>query len=76
MLEAFAAGVSPLRGLVDSAHAWPFANLELRQDGRKVRKAHGIRGARGHERGGPRDLFSNMMKMHHDTMVGIIGNIR
>jgi hypothetical protein len=49
MLEAFIAGVSPetRARLTDPAHPWPFANLELRRDGRKIRKAHGIKGARG-----------------------------
>jgi hypothetical protein len=49
MLEAFVTDVSPvaLRGLADPAHPWPFANLELRRHGRKIRKAHGIKGARG-----------------------------
>lgn len=49
MLEAFVAGVSPATcaQLADPAHPWPFANLEIRRDGRKIRKVHGIRGARG-----------------------------
>jgi hypothetical protein len=33
--------------LHDPAHPWPFANLEIRRDGRKIRKRHGIKGARG-----------------------------
>lgn len=49
MLEAFVAGVSPetRAALADPEHPWPFANLELRRGGRKIRKRHGIKGARG-----------------------------
>lgn len=49
MLEAFVTALSPsaLAGLADPAHSWPFANLELRRGGHKIRKAHGIKGARG-----------------------------
>jgi hypothetical protein len=49
MLERFVAGVSPLSsaGLADSEHPWPFANLEVRGGERKIRKRHGIKGARG-----------------------------
>jgi hypothetical protein len=49
MLEAFVGAVSPVTraALADPAHPWPFANLELLRGGRKIRKAHGIKGARG-----------------------------
>jgi hypothetical protein len=49
MLEAFVAGVSPSAraALADPEHPWPFGNLELRRGGRKIRKRHGITGARG-----------------------------
>jgi hypothetical protein len=49
MLKCFVAGVSPatVAGLADPAHPWPFANLEVRRDRRKIRKLHGIKGARG-----------------------------
>jgi hypothetical protein len=49
MLEAFVAAVSPeaRASLHDPDHAWPFANLEIRRGGRKSRKRHGIKGARG-----------------------------
>jgi hypothetical protein len=49
MLAAFVAGVSPetCGSLADPKHPWPFANLEIRRDGRKIPKRHGISGARG-----------------------------
>jgi hypothetical protein len=49
MLDAFVAGVSRATRtrLADPDHPWPFANLEIRQGGRKIRKRHGIKGARG-----------------------------
>jgi hypothetical protein len=49
MLEAFVTAVSPetQTSLADPDHPWPFANLEIRRAGRKIRKRHGIRGARG-----------------------------
>jgi hypothetical protein len=49
MLEAFVAHVSPptRTALADPDHPWPFANLELRRGGQKIRKVHGITGARG-----------------------------
>jgi hypothetical protein len=49
MLNGFVAGVSSntRAALADPEHPWPFANLELRRDGRKIRKRHGIKGAPG-----------------------------
>lgn len=49
MLETFVSGVSPntRATLGDPEHPWPFANLEVREGGRKIRKRHGIRRARG-----------------------------
>jgi hypothetical protein len=49
MLEAFVAAVSPKAKvrLADPERTWPFANLEIRRGGRKFRKRHGIKGARG-----------------------------
>lgn len=49
MLEGYIAAVSDesQASLADPEHPWPFANLEIRRDGRKIRKQHGIRGARG-----------------------------
>jgi hypothetical protein len=49
MLEGFVAAVSPTARaeIADPEHPWPFGNLELRRGGRKIRKRHGIKGARG-----------------------------
>lgn len=49
MLAAFVADVSrkTRAALADAEHPWPFGNLEVRRDGRKIRKRHEIRGARG-----------------------------
>lgn len=55
MLEAFVDGVAPKTraALADPEHPWPFANLEVRRGGRKIRKRHGIKGARGDIRAEP-----------------------
>jgi hypothetical protein len=49
MLDAFIGGVSRVAraGLTDPERPWPFANLEIRRGDRKLRKRHGISGARG-----------------------------
>jgi hypothetical protein len=49
MLEEFVGRVSPSTraALADPEHPWPFGNLEVRRGGRKIRKRHGIKGARG-----------------------------
>jgi hypothetical protein len=49
MLGAFISAVAPetQARLADPEHPWPFANLEIRPSGRKIRKRHGIKGARG-----------------------------
>ena len=49
MLRVFVDNVSPetQARLHDPDHPWPFANLELRRGRRKIRKLHGIKGARG-----------------------------
>jgi hypothetical protein len=54
MLAGFVALVSPesCALLADPDHPWPFANLEIRRAGRKIRKRHGIKGARGDLLGG------------------------
>jgi hypothetical protein len=54
MLQAFVKAVAPNTrvSLFDPEHPWPFANLEIRRGGRKIRKRHGIRGARGSLSGG------------------------
>jgi hypothetical protein len=49
VLDGFVSDVSPRTRahLADPDHPWPFANLEIRRAGRKIRKRHGIKGARG-----------------------------
>lgn len=49
MHDAFVAAVSTASQarLADTERPWPFANLEIRRGSRKIRKRHGIKGARG-----------------------------